>query len=1213
MRKLLVILFLLPLLAKGQDPDIYTLDTTDYVSSSEYFSELFHNHKIYNNLSVASPAAYGGQATYMSAAWAGAHDAGGMDYVGKLANGAMYGHGYFVGSVFGTSGSLHEITTDSAGATLPYFVQFDYGTAWGTELWNLGGVTINGGVEVAGTLSGGVRGNGTTGSTSQTSFVPVQFYKTAFITKVQMGYAPLALDTVNGGTVWSWGGSGSLPMICRGSSPTRSYTVPDTVAIPSAAGRALDIAGWGEWGFILTTKHDLLFLGNQGNYATGGSGGTSNLPQDVSSTLYSYIKNPATGLADSIVKIAVNGSGTYAITQSGRLWFWGSAVCGGGGNGLMVNWPLYTSNPAPYGGTQLLPYLYDGGVNEVMTTPVNLAPGTTNWTCIYTNACYTFFATFVRSDGRAYAVARDKADPFWLPTIQASYSIGKIVGDYPDSWDEPYLIQIAGNGVSAQPYTTTYQVTCPRCITYPSGDTCNTYTNPAHTAPTASLTGFYSGGSIYLNGTGTTPGPHVTHMYDYTLTQTTPGSDPAVLDMGIQLAGANSTAILDTISTAQGVTIPNGTYHFTLRVRNTSWDSTFATLSVLVSSTPQTNFFFSAAGTSSTCTAPGVTTSCPFTLLNSSIAAGVAGNNYYLNSGDVCAIKIVVGISGTAGNPVTISSYGTGNEPVIGGTTLLSGFTNTSGNLWQTTWSGPVPYLLSINGVLASKSRTPNLTTGYFIPSAMGSNTVTDAANASQAPIGDTIIGRSSGFTLDQVKVTGNASNILTVSPNFTYNGVGGLGWFVIGNTPDSITEWNLLTGAIQVYSVGTPTGYKVPTVGIPLTISGNYINVNGIHIKGGDTCNILLTGSHDNINSDSITYGYDGILMTSATYDTITGNYMAHFGDNAIQKTNTSNYNNYVVNNTIFDQGMLPGMGRTGNTYQSYSGIIPGDSGCVVKFNFIDSTGYIPIAIYGPRSVVDTNYIINFAWVKSDAGGVYTWKASAGTLDSAIEIKSNTIVNGGGPMALNGTTLNNSALASAVYPDNYSSQVHASYNTAVNINGPAFFNHGPSNTFLHNTAFGSGYCDFLPAEVGPVITGLVAKYNVWASGTWTQPAVRFTTINNDLATFGSSDSNQIAAYNGAPNPFWTFTNVDPGTFRTLSGWTALLGYDVHSTYTTGVLYFAYNPTGASLVVPLPGAFVDLNGNSYWGSVTLAPYSSIVLINVGVPIQILRGSRIIIL
>ena len=782
--------------------------------------------------------------------------------------------------------------------------------------------------------------------------------------------------------------------------------------------------------------------------------------------------------------------------------------------------------------------------------------------------------------------------------LDANPSNGNLASIYPNAWDQAWA------SLTTWPNATGYEISqtsSPYCVGHPSGSPCNIYTIPTTSPPTVSA------GSNQNISTSSTTLAGVAHGQGGSIVNFTTWT---------QISGPN-TAVISTPG-YQGTMVSGlitGTYAFKDSVTDNNWRTNTATMTVTVGpSSPQTNFFFAASGSGTACTSQfSGGTPCAPSYFNTIFPSALPGNSYYFNRGDVFPVELLVAVSGTAGNDIFIGAYGTGNDPIIGGMTLLSGATNTSGNLWQFTWSAPPPNLLSVNSKLASKATTPNQTTGYLIPASMGSNTITSAALAALVHVGDTLIGRSSGYTLDKVVVTLISGNVVTVSPNFSYTGAGGLGVFRIGDTPDSLPEWNLLPGYIQVFSVGTPTGYKVPTVGIPLTISGNYITVSGLHIKGGDTTCILLTGSHDNISSDSITFGYDGIEMTSAVSDTISSNYIAHMGDNAILKTNTSNYNNVITSNFIYDIGMIPGMGRTSNTYQSYCGILAGDSGNIVKFNTLDSIGYIPIAIYGARAIADTNYIINFAWVKSDAGGVYTWKASAGTLDSAIEIKSNTIVNGGGPMALNGTTLNNSALASAVYADNYSSQVHASYNTAVNINGPAFFNHGPSNTFLHNTAFGSGYCDFLPAEVGPVITGLVAKYNVWASGTWTQPAVRFTTINNDLATFGSSDSNQIAAYNGALNPFWTFTNVDPGTFRTLSGWTALLGYDVHSTYTTGVLYFAYNPTGASLVVPLPGAFVDLNGNSYWGSVTLAPYSSIVLINVGVPIQILRGSRIIIL
>jgi hypothetical protein len=220
-----------------------------------------------------------------------------------------------------------------------------------------------------------------------------------------------------------------------------------------------------------------------------------------------------------------------------------------------------------------------------MQTPQQIAPGTHDWICIYTNACYTFGAAFARaSGGRQYGLARSKVDPFWLPTIQAAYFDGTISSLLPDSWDWDRLVQTCGSQVSAQPYSTTYQVTSQRCLLSPSSDTCDTYAIPAHTPPTASLTGSSSGGVIYLDGTGTTPGPHATQMYDYLITQTNPSGDPSVLDMGIQTAGANQSSILDTISTAAGIAIPPGAYHFTLRNRNILWDSTLTNLTVTVTS-----------------------------------------------------------------------------------------------------------------------------------------------------------------------------------------------------------------------------------------------------------------------------------------------------------------------------------------------------------------------------------------------------------------------------------------------------------------------------------------------------------------------------------------------------------------------------------------------------------------------------------------------------
>ena len=576
MKNLLFALLFLPFAVKAQiiwDIDSQNPDSVSYLSYSEYYAALWKNYVIYNNLNVASPSAYTGQGTMVKMV-AGAHDLGGWDKNGKP---------YFTGSIFSTSEfALVGMTSDSAGDPLGVCTGISFGTAWGSEEWNVGITQSNGQPAIAGDLTGGVRGNGTAGATSQASFVYPQFYRSVFITKIQMGQAPMVLDTVNGGSVWTWGGNngggggGSLSMIGRGNSPTRSFTVPDTVAIPNGIGRPVDIAAWGWWGWILTSQHRLLFIGERRDYADGGS--TSNSPVDMSSFLYTYIKIPGTSLADSIVKIAVNSCGTYFICKDSTLWFLGSTVTGGGGTGNMANWPTYMS------GGHVYPYNYDGGFGEVMQTqPMQISPGTHNWISIFTNACYSFGAAFLRADGRVYGLARNKADNFWLPTIQAGYIDGAIPSGYPDSWNWAYLTELIGPQVSAQPYSTTYQVTCPYCIPNNSiNDTCSTYTNPSHTPLIDTLTGFASGGVIYIRATTSSPSPHPTQMYDITLTQTNPGSDPAVLDMGIQVGGANQPVLRDTISTAASLPLPAGTYHFTMRGRNTSWDSTLTNLTVTV-------------------------------------------------------------------------------------------------------------------------------------------------------------------------------------------------------------------------------------------------------------------------------------------------------------------------------------------------------------------------------------------------------------------------------------------------------------------------------------------------------------------------------------------------------------------------------------------------------------------------------------------------------
>jgi hypothetical protein len=1048
-------------------------------------------------------------------------------------------------------------------------------------------VKNNGSVWMWGYLASGGAGNQSAGGTLKKPIsVTLAGGKIAEFIQCNDDCAVLCSDS----TVQTWGNDNSYASnLGRTYSGTGNRSPTDiglshivSIAVGYGFNYAIDVSGhvhfWGQFEAY-------------GGY--GATSGTATTPIDITTAL---------ALSATPKKIVCNHNATMGLLSNGEVVSWGGIPTGSTAQGVDFNWPAYTtpaSGTNPYNGTVPSPWNWyleyfnnsSADFTDYTVQVKQVAPGKSNFVQIFGGQLYDFDFACEDSTGQFYQAGRNKGAVIANGTYAADTLSSTIEADFPVSWDQIYLVLTNPFNV-----TVVQEVTSPYCVLNPSTAPCPNYTIPTRTHPHASVTSFTTApGRVVLNGSAST-------AYYFNNRLWTQLTGPATTQMAIQ------TSPTDTV-----ILITPGTYTYKYKITDDVWQSDSAVSTIIVSAVAQTGFYFADTATGTGCT---LAWPCPPSLFNSVYATESGGDTNYLKRGDVFPIEMVANSSGSSGNPIVTRPYGTGPEPIIGGMTTQTGWTNIGSNVWQVAYtSGVIPNLLAANDTLWNVARTPNFLSGYHIATSTTSNTITDAANAGTVSTGDSIVYRPNPYTFNHRKVSGVAGSVITVSSNFGTI-AGGLGWFKYNTLPDTAYEYRMNSGNLQVYSVNTPTNITTPTVDTCLLSEGTYQEWDSLHFSGGNNAGIILAFQANSGNVfkwDTVDYCFDAFQMRTQGGWSLINCHILHCVDGGVQKQGNSNYNNTYLSDTLIDIGMRPGMGGE-NGDQNYSALVAGDSGSIVKYCEVYQAGYIGIANYGSRYKSDSNWVNFFCQVAEDGGGLYTYQASGSVPSYRPENVGDVISNGGSYLAHNGMNPTLTPAAYGVYNDNYSSNIYSNGVSVYNVSASSFFCHGPNDTFINCTAYASGLSDLYLYEIstGPVITGTYVKHNVFGSGTWSVAAVRFATVNNDIPTMATSDSNQVAGFNGAPNPYWTFATSggDPGTFRTLAGWTGLTGYDAHTTYQTGVLGFNYNGTSSNSTQNLNNLYKTLNGAFKWGSITLSPYTSQVLINVGVGIQIQIGSKL---
>lgn len=585
------------------------------------------------------------------------------------ASGGLYTTGQNPSGALGTGnttdqGSLFHVTRDSIGNTLdPVKQAMISGTSYGAFWWT-GFVTTTGKLYVMGNTQGGNEGNGTYGCVASTRAVQVTATGNPYWVKIQGGYSVVALDST--GQVWTWGGNGYNYYLGQGNSPA-NYRIPNKITLPSGR-RAIDIASNGQFSYAVLDNGHIMFWAQQyfedyGGMYPAASIGTSAI--DITTYLSPYLP---TGWNAQVAQLQVGSNCTYLLLTTGSLYSWGGTPCGEAGIGQGLNYS-----------TLVNPYFWDFGPHESQVDhPTRVAPGKSDFAHIYTGLTNSFYTYVDDTKHRLYALGRNKGGSIDNGIMSANQTNGNIAAYYPDSWNEIWIEQVAPASI-----TVTKQTTSPYCILHPSGDTCRNYTIPSHSAPSASLGATYVGGQIVLDASGShvNDGRYINH---YLITQT---SGPSTVDMGIQ------TSVKDTISTAGGAALSSGTYGFKLKIINDSWDSSFATASVVVGAVPPT--VTAASGYSVILPISTGTLSGTVTANGGSVT--ITGASWAFTSGPATAT-----VSSTSLSGATATAFASGMS--VAGTYVftLTG-TDSNGNTNTATLTITVNSALPVNGYFIVK------------------------------------------------------------------------------------------------------------------------------------------------------------------------------------------------------------------------------------------------------------------------------------------------------------------------------------------------------------------------------------------------------------------------------------------------------------------------------------------------------------------------------
>ena len=587
-------------------------------------------------------------------------------------------------------------------------------------------------------------------------------------------------------------------------------------------------------------------------------------------------------------------------------------------------------------------------------------------------------------------------------------------------------------------------------------------------------------------------------------------------------------------------------------------------LLITVNSYAATYYLSSSTGNDSRTVLQAQKPSTPWKSLGKINAITLApGDVVYLKRGDVFTGSLMVGQSGTGGQAITFSAYGTGANPRISGFTTLSSWTNEGRGVYSASLTTPALNMVTLDGVVRTMGRYPKAGTVLTYESHNGNTSITDTELTDvQNWVGAEVVIRKHRWILDRHIVTAHNGGTLAyanTSHGSNASPIDGAGYFIQNHlaTLRAYGDWYYDTTSHKLYmyfGAELPARHvvKVSCTDKLVTLnSRNYISFKQIDIEGSNTHSVYMESSN-NISFDSCNLLYNGgfgILGNGPCNNvTWTSGSIRYTCVGAINLTYRCN--NLTVNGAqITDVGNYVGLGYGGEGVQI--GIYCGGDGTTVKNCKIKNAGYNGIHFVGSNVLVENNLVDTFNLTQDDGGGIYTYTGLSRPPCTNRVIRNNIVLNGLGASKANGTD----RASHGIYIDDQSANTVVTGNSVYNCATSGIFFHAVAsgNSMVNNTVFAcgrQGYIENLSRDEAQQTSNLSMTGNKFISRDMESPTlvVSASTDARLKDQFNMvTDNYYVRPYHNVASIHTSGSEGSYGLNRSIQGWKDYLGKDANA------------------------------------------------------------------